>query len=148
MRSRDIRLVEELQGKPAGVEFGGYESFARQRAMPRHELVGGFLVALVEPLARDDAALFPPFVGVDERALRRRVEQDFGGVLVFLRLAQAGGGGKDPARVGTPFCLELFARFHGVRPSGDGDAGVGEGQIILARFGGSGERSRVFFAVE
>ena len=75
MLCRASRIVEEPQRDPSGVELGLDLHLARRGGMFGAELVGGFCVALIEQLARQQAPLDPPFIAVyqHDRVARRRL---------------------------------------------------------------------------
>ena len=90
-----LGVFQAAQRVPAGMEFGVGGVGRAFGGMRRNDAVGGLHVALIEQFARQDAALHPPRIGIDEgSAVRRRLQHDRGGLRKFLLPAQISGFGE------------------------------------------------------
>ena len=100
MVGRARRIVHEAQRDPAGVEVGLDPVLVARGRGGGADHVGGVGVAVVEQLARKQAALGPPFIAVDQRgAVARRRLHQVGGVHQLVRATQLLHLGQDQTGV-------------------------------------------------
>ncbi len=124
LRRRRLRVLQEAQRDPAGVE-GRLD--ARRRAGLADvgaERQGLLRVAEVEQLAQHDAPLGPPFVAVDRPGVARGGQDQVRGLLGAAEPAQPLGAGEDRQRV----------RLQRLRHGRQGDLG----QRRIRHHGGAG----------
>ena len=144
-----LRIVEETQGDPAGMEFGVDAGFVQFRRLFVADFISGRRIAGIEQLAGQKPPLDPPSIAVDQHGgVARRGEHERGRLNDLVLMPQFMDSGVEESRIVPQVRRHGVEHRVGCRIVVRGSEQARQDDFVRPREHGIAQAARIVFLIE